>query len=129
MENIELNNLLNRSDEANKLKTILKDFELNKNNLLTKRGIYIYGDPGSGKTTLADLLPRFYDCTSGEISIDGLDVKNIKLTDLRNLMGIVTQESILFNDTIFNNRYFRVPVYNYKIFYFFYYCPRGKHCL
>jgi subfamily B ATP-binding cassette protein MsbA len=52
---------------------------------------------------MADLLPRFYDVTDGQILIDGIDIRKIKLHDLNQLMGIVTQESILFNDTIFNN--------------------------
>ena len=52
---------------------------------------------------MADLLPRFYDCTKGEILIDGIPIKDLVITDLRGLMGIVTQESILFNDTVFNN--------------------------
>jgi len=58
------------------------------------------GSSGSGKSTLADLIPRFHDCTEGEVLIDGIDIKNYKIKDLRNLMGIVTQEPILFNDTI-----------------------------
>ena len=65
--------------------------------------IALVGQSGSGKTTLADMLPRFYDTTKGEILIDGVPVKNTKLSDLRALMGIVTQESILFNDTVYNN--------------------------
>lgn len=65
--------------------------------------IAIVGPSGSGKTTLVDLLPRFYDVTSGRILIDGIDIRNIKLEDLRSLMGIVTQEPVLFNDSIFNN--------------------------
>ena len=65
--------------------------------------IALVGQSGSGKTTLADLLPRFYDLDDGEILLDGEDIRNYKLTDLRKLMGIVTQESILFNDTVFNN--------------------------
>ena len=52
---------------------------------------------------MADLLPRFYDVTSGDISIDGNSVRNLKLKEVRRLMGIVTQESILFNDTVLNN--------------------------
>ena len=51
METLNINSLLNREDEANKIKEILKDFELNKHNLATKKGIYIYGDPGSGKSS------------------------------------------------------------------------------
>ena len=52
---------------------------------------------------MANLLPRFYDSTEGEILIDDVPIKDLKIADLRNLMGIVTQESILFNDTIFRN--------------------------
>jgi subfamily B ATP-binding cassette protein MsbA len=65
--------------------------------------IALVGQSGSGKTTLADMLPRFYDATQGEILLDGIAIKNIEIADLRELMGIVTQESILFNDTVFNN--------------------------
>lgn len=65
--------------------------------------IALVGQSGSGKTTLADMLPRFYDATKGEILIDGIPIKNTRLKDLRALMGIVTQESILFNDTVYNN--------------------------
>ena len=65
--------------------------------------IALVGASGGGKSTLADLLPRFYDPTSGQITVDGIPLKHIPLEDLRALMGIVTQESVLFNDTIFNN--------------------------
>ncbi|KAA3631414.1 MAG: ABC transporter ATP-binding protein [Calditrichaeota bacterium] len=65
--------------------------------------IAFVGPSGGGKSTLLDLLPRFYDPQSGVISIDGVDIKEYKLSDLRSLMGIVTQETYLFNDTIFNN--------------------------
>jgi ATP-binding cassette, subfamily B, bacterial MsbA len=65
--------------------------------------IALVGPSGSGKSTLADLLSRFYDVKSGEITIDGVDLRELKLSDLRGLMGIVSQESILFNDTVFNN--------------------------
>jgi ABC-type multidrug transport system fused ATPase/permease subunit len=61
------------------------------------------GQSGSGKSTMADLLPRFYDVQGGSITIDGHDIRNLKIKDLRALMGNVTQESILFNDTVFNN--------------------------
>lgn len=63
----------------------------------------LVGSSGSGKTTLADLLPRFYDVNEGEILIDGVNIKQIKLDSLRQLMGIVNQESVMFNDTIKNN--------------------------
>jgi subfamily B ATP-binding cassette protein MsbA len=65
--------------------------------------VALVGPSGAGKSTLMDLLPRFYDPTSGEIKIDGCDLKKIDLSSLRNLMGIVTQETILFNDTVWNN--------------------------
>jgi subfamily B ATP-binding cassette protein MsbA len=65
--------------------------------------IALVGQSGGGKSTLVDLLPRFYDVGEGRISIDGNDIRDLKINDLRGLMGIVTQEAILFNDTVFNN--------------------------
>lgn len=65
--------------------------------------VALVGASGAGKSTLVDLLPRFYDTSSGNILIDGKNIKDFKLKDLRNLMGIVSQEAILFNDTIYNN--------------------------
>jgi ABC-type multidrug transport system fused ATPase/permease subunit len=65
--------------------------------------VALVGASGAGKSTMADLLPRFYDPTQGEITIDGVDIRSFTLKDLRGLMGIVTQEAILFNDTIYNN--------------------------
>ena len=65
--------------------------------------IALVGSSGGGKSTIADLVPRFYDPTQGQILIDGKDLRDITQESLRNLMGIVTQESILFNDTIANN--------------------------
>jgi subfamily B ATP-binding cassette protein MsbA len=65
--------------------------------------IAIVGKSGSGKSTLVDLLPRFIDPVSGSILIDGKVIQDYKIADLRNLMGIVSQQSILFNDTFFNN--------------------------
>jgi subfamily B ATP-binding cassette protein MsbA len=78
---------------------------LNNINLKIAKGktIALVGQSGSGKTTMADMLPRFYDPSHGAITIDGTDIKDTKLSNLRSLMGIVTQESILFNDTVFNN--------------------------
>ena len=74
-------------------------------NLTIKRGqtVALVGSSGSGKSTLADLVPRFHDVTSGELLIDGLNIKDYTLESVRSHMGIVTQEPILFNDTIRNN--------------------------
>lgn len=85
---------------------VLKDI-----NLVIPKGktIALVGQSGSGKTTMADMLPRFYDCDKGNLSIDGVSVKDLKIKDLRSLLGIVTQESILFNDTVFNNIAFGIP--------------------
>ena len=65
--------------------------------------IALVGPSGGGKSTLADLVPRFYDPTEGYVTLDGRDLKTIEIGSLRKQMGIVTQESILFNDTVFNN--------------------------
>jgi ABC-type multidrug transport system fused ATPase/permease subunit len=65
--------------------------------------VALVGASGAGKSTLADLLPRFYDTTEGSVSLDGADIKTLKIKDLRKLMGIVTQEAVLFNDSILNN--------------------------
>ena len=72
------------------------------------RMIAIVGESGAGKTTLVDLIPRFWDVTGGHITIDGKDVREVAVKDLRSLMGIVNQDPILFNDTIFNNIAFGV---------------------
>lgn len=65
--------------------------------------VAIVGQSGSGKSTLVDLIPRFWDVDRGSISIGGIDIKDLKVADLRSLMGNVNQEAILFNDTIYNN--------------------------
>ncbi|RYY25530.1 MAG: ABC transporter ATP-binding protein [Chitinophagaceae bacterium] len=74
-------------------------------NLVIEKGktVALVGSSGAGKSTLADLVPRFHDVTSGEILVDGINIKEYSLNSLRNQMGIVTQEPILFNDTIANN--------------------------
>lgn len=74
-------------------------------NLTVEKGkmIALVGPSGAGKSTMADLLPRFYDVTSGSIELDGLDIRKYDQKDLISLMGIVTQEAILFNDTVYNN--------------------------
>jgi subfamily B ATP-binding cassette protein MsbA len=65
--------------------------------------VAIVGSSGAGKTTLASLIPRFFDVTRGRILIDGHDVRRVKANSLRAQIGIVTQETILFNDTVYNN--------------------------
>ncbi|GAB2836336.1 ABC transporter ATP-binding protein [Ferruginibacter profundus] len=74
-------------------------------NLKVEKGktVALVGSSGAGKSTLADLVPRFHDVSSGELLIDGINIKEYSLNELRSLMGIVTQEPILFNDTIANN--------------------------
>ena len=74
-------------------------------NLTIPKGkmVALVGPSGAGKSTMADLLPRFYDVTSGAIEIDGVDIRDYTLSSLTSVMGIVTQESILFNDTVYNN--------------------------
>ncbi len=86
------------------------NFVINGINLTVKKGqtLALVGQSGSGKTTMVDLLPRFYDITKGSITIDGVNIKDLKIAKLRQLMGIVNQESILFNDTIYNNIAFGV---------------------
>ncbi len=83
---------------------------LNNVSLTIPKGktIALVGQSGSGKTTFVDLLPRFYDVIGGQILIDGVDLRDLKLHELRDLMGNVNQEAILFNDSIFNNIAFGV---------------------
>lgn len=78
---------------------------LNNINLVIEKGktVALVGSSGAGKSTLADLVPRFHDVTSGEVLIDGINIKAYSLHSVRSLMSIVTQEPILFNDTIANN--------------------------
>jgi subfamily B ATP-binding cassette protein MsbA len=79
---------------------VLKDFSLT---ISKGKKVALVGQSGSGKSTLANLIPRFYDVNQGEILIDGINIKDITKESLRNLMGLVTQESILFHDSVKNN--------------------------
>ena len=80
--------------------SVLKDVSFNM-----KKGTVtaLVGSSGAGKSTIADLIPRFYDVVDGSVTIDGVDIKDIEIKSLRRLMGIVSQETILFNDTIGSN--------------------------
>jgi len=86
------------------------DWILRNINLTIEKGrtIALVGQSGSGKSTLVDLIPRFYDVNEGAIAIDGINIKEMTLFDLRSYMGNVNQEAILFNDTIYNNITFGV---------------------
>ncbi len=81
------------------------DFVLKNLNFRIDKGkiIALVGQSGSGKSTMADLIPRFYDTTEGVIQIDGIPIRDYRIDDMRRLTGLVTQEPILFNDTVFNN--------------------------
>jgi len=72
--------------------------EINKGEIVA-----LVGPSGAGKTTITDLLARFYDVSTGSVTIDGVDIRNFKQEDLRSLIGVVSQESILFNDSVRNN--------------------------
>jgi subfamily B ATP-binding cassette protein MsbA len=100
-KSIEFKNVCFKYAEADVLKNINLKIEKGKS-------IALVGQSGSGKSTLVDLIPRFYDVQEGEILIDGKNIKNLKIKEMRRLMGNVNQESILFNDTIFNNIAFGV---------------------
>lgn len=86
---------------------VLRDIQLT---IAKGQTVALVGQSGSGKTTLTDLLPRFYDPTQGAVTIDGVDIRRFSTYDLRALMGIVSQEPILFNDTIYNNITFGVDL-------------------
>lgn len=81
-------------------KEILKGIDLT---IEKGKTVALVGPSGGGKSTLVDLIPRFMDVSSGAVTFDGVDVRDVKQNDLRALIGVVNQESILFNDTIFNN--------------------------
>lgn len=98
IDSIELRNVWFKYPES-------KDYVLKNINLTIKKGqkIAIIGSSGAGKTTLADLLSRFYNIQKGEILIDGINIVNIKINNLRNLISIVSQDALLFNDTVLKN--------------------------
>lgn len=95
-DNIKIENINFAYAEEN----VLKNFSIE---VPKGKTIALVGQSGSGKSTIANLLTRFYDVQQGKIAIDGIDIKDIEMHSLRGLMGIVTQDSILFNDTIKNN--------------------------
>ena len=86
-------------------KVILHDIDLT---IPKGKTVALVGQSGSGKSTLADLIPRYYDAGEGSITLDGTDIRDFRIKDLRSLIGNVNQEAILFNDTIFNNIAFGV---------------------
>lgn len=96
-ERIEFKNVKFFYDKDN---IILKDFSLT---IPKGQKVALVGQSGSGKTTAANLLARFYDVNEGSITIDGTDIKHLKLKEYRKLLGMVTQESVLFNDTVYSN--------------------------
>ena len=95
-QNISIENINFRYEQEN----VLKNFSLT---VPKGQTVALVGQSGSGKSTIANLLTRFYDVQEGSIRIDGIDIRNIKIKSLRGLIGLVTQDSILFNDTIRNN--------------------------
>jgi subfamily B ATP-binding cassette protein MsbA len=101
--------VLNEFTDSIEFKNVSFSYEdkiiLDNINLKIAKGktVALVGSSGAGKSTLVDLVPRFHDAVKGELLIDGIDIKNYSLESLRNQMGIVTQEPILFNDTIANN--------------------------
>ena len=98
-DSIKYNNVVFRYGKDDVLKNINLNIEKGKM-------IALVGESGGGKSTMVDLLPRFYDVCEGSITIDRTDIRDYKINDLRALMGIVSQESILFNDTVHNNTAF-----------------------
>lgn len=95
-----------RSGTDHERRAVLQDIELT---IPKGKSVALVGTSGSGKTTLAGLLPRFFDVTEGRVLLDGNDLRDLRINDIRALMGIVTQDSILFNDTVANNIAFGTP--------------------
>ena len=101
-DSIRFNNVCFSYEEG---KEVLHDIDLT---IPKGKTVALVGQSGSGKSTLADLIPRYYDACSGSITLDGTDIRDLKIKGLRSLIGNVNQEAILFNDTIFNNIAFGV---------------------
>ena len=101
-ESLKFNNVCFTYEDG---KELLKDININ---IEKGKTIALVGQSGSGKSTLVDLIPRYRDVCAGSITIDGKDIRDVKIKDLRSLIGNVNQEAILFNDTIFNNIAFGV---------------------
>ena len=115
---IDNNSIINEKINAKQIKDFQNEINLNKVTfryentdvirdlnikIIKGQSVALVGQSGSGKSTIANLICRFYDISKGSITIDGVDIKNIKKKSLRKLIGLVTQDSILFNDTIKNN--------------------------
>ena len=115
---IDNNSIINEKINAKQIKDFQNEINLNKVTfryentdvirdlnikIIKGQSVALVGQSGSGKSTIANLICRFYDISKGSITIDGVDIKNIKKKSLRELIGLVTQDSILFNDTIKNN--------------------------
>ena len=100
-----------------KFNNVSFQYENSENLILSSININIHrgevlalvGSSGAGKSTFADLIPRFYDVSSGEIIIDGIDIRKLTVENLRSLMGIVSQDTILFNDTVAHNISYGLP--------------------
>lgn len=99
-ENFENNISLNNISFAYEEDLVLRNFSLE---IPKGKTVALVGQSGSGKSTIANLLTRFYDVNSGSIEIDGVDIRKMRVADLRKLIGVVTQDSILFNDTVAQN--------------------------
>lgn len=97
-DSFEFKNVSYHYDDAEELVVSDVSFEVKKGQIIA-----LVGSSGAGKTTLVDLIPRFYDPMNGEILLDGINIKDISIESLRKLMGIVTQETVLFNESIINN--------------------------
>ncbi|MEK7483298.1 MAG: ABC transporter ATP-binding protein [Planctomycetota bacterium] len=99
-ESIEFKNVSFSYGSSEQSVQVLKNINLK---VLKGEKVALVGRSGAGKSTFVNLIPRFYDCLTGAITIDGINIKEVKLKDLRRLIGIVTQETLLFNSTIYEN--------------------------